>query len=95
MAHVTIRQALEQVAESPALRSDNLLVMPVYEAVARKLYQISGNPSGTFRGQQRAVRAHKIIANRLAGLRMAGTLPVHEEPDEIEFLDLTGGTLES
>lgn len=95
MAHVTIRQALEYVAENPALKSDNLLVMPTWEAVARKLYNISGNPSKSTRGQQRAVRAQKIIANRLAGLRGAGTLPVHEEPDEIEFLDLTSGVLEA
>ena len=95
MPHISIKTALEQVAANPALKSDNLLIMPVYEAVARKLYDISRNPSGTFRGQQRAVRAQKLIANRLAGLRGAGTLPVHEEPDEIEFLDLTGGALEA
>jgi len=86
MKVVTIRQALQQVADYP--------VMVVYELVSRTLYDIANRPDANVRGSMgRANKARKLILDRLVGKRRAGSHPATGEVDQIDFIDLTGGEL--
>jgi hypothetical protein len=94
MKQVTIRQALQQVADYPTMIDDNLLTKPTHELVARSLFELANTPDASVRGSMaRANKARKMILDRLAGKRRAGTNPVSGKAVEIEFLDLTGGEL--
>ena len=95
MAEVSIRDAIRQVAENPEPATDIVLDVPVSELVARTLYDIANDPNTRVRGAlSRSRRAQKIIANRTAGLRKAGTRPATQKVVEVEFVDLTQGVLE-
>jgi hypothetical protein len=92
MKPVSIRQALQHVADYPEPVDDVVLNMPVHECVARALFDIANRPDQSVRGSMsRANKARKMIMDRLAGKRRTGTKPVSGVADEIEFLDLTGG----
>ena len=94
MKKVTIRQALQQVADYPNLVDDDLTQMPVYEMVSRALYDIANRPDANVRGSMaRANKARKMIMDRLVGKRRAGSHPATREVVQVEFYDLTGGEL--
>ena len=93
---VTIRQALQQVADYPVMVDDDLLQKPVYELVARSLYDIANRPDQNIRGSMaRANKARKLLLDRLVGRRRAGSHPATREVVGIDFVDLTGGELDA
>lgn len=92
MKPVTIRQALQHVADYPEPVDDVVLNMPVHECIARALYDIANRPDQSVRGSMsRANKARKMIMDRLGGKRRTGTKPVSGVGEELEFHDLTGG----
>ena len=94
MKVVTIRQALQQVADYPTMVDDDMLNKPVYELVSRTLYDIANRPDANVRGSMgRANKARKLILDRLVGRRRAGSHPATGEVTQIDFIDLTGGEL--
>lgn len=92
MKEVTIRQALQQVADYPQMVDDDLLQKPVYELVARSLYDIANRPDAAIRGSMgRANKARKLILDRLVGRRRPGSHPATRGAVAVDFIDLTGG----
>lgn len=95
MANVTIRQALQQVADYPVQLEEDLTQVPAYELVARALYEIANKPDAGERGSMsRANKARKMIMDRLVGTRRPGSHPATRTQVAINFVDLTGGELE-
>ena len=94
MKPVTIRQALQYVADYPEPLTDEVVNMPVYELIARNLFDIANRPDSSVRGSHtRANKARKMILDRMAGKRRSGTKPVVKKDTDLEMLDLTGGEL--
>lgn len=91
MRSVTVRQALQQVADYPNPVDDEMIRWPVHEHVARTLYAIANDPNVRSRGSMtRANRARKMILNRMVGKRRAGSHPATRTTVAIDFMDLTG-----
>ena len=87
---VTVREALQRVADNPVMLTDDLIQVPAYELVARALFEISNKPDAAVRGSMaRANKARKLILERLVGKRRAGSHPATRNPVEIEMIDLT------
>lgn len=92
MGKVTVRQALQNVADNPVLGTDEIIQVPVHELIARALFEISNRPDSNERGSlTRANKARKMILDRLVGKRRAGSHPATRTHVEVEFFDLTGG----
>ena len=89
--HKTIRQALEYVDRNPEWPPDNeRLDMPIWEMVARNLFEHANTPNVQVIGSVgRAIRAQRIILDRLTGTRRVGTHPAVKSDKKIEFVDLT------
>ncbi len=95
MVTVSIRQALQAVADHPEPATDITLDLKIHELVARALFEIANNPDNRVRGSMaRATRAQKLILNRLVGTRRPGSHPAARRSDDLEFLDLTAGAIE-
>lgn len=94
MAHVTIPQALQYVADHPVPSSDAPIEMPAWELIARALYDIAQHPNPAVRGSMaQATRAQKMLLDRLVGTRRPGSNPAARKNKDIEFVDLTVGVL--
>jgi hypothetical protein len=92
MKHVTIRQALQNVADNPNLQTDELIQVHTHELIARSLYDIANRPDSNVRGSMaRANKARKMILDRLVGKRRAGSHPATRQEIPIEYVDLTKG----
>lgn len=95
MKIVTVRQALQNVANYPEPLDDELIQHPVHELVCRALFEIANNPDSSQRGAMtRANKARKIILDRMVGKRRPGSHPATRGDEAIEFVDLTGGELD-
>jgi len=95
MKSVTVRQALQNVADYPVPLDDEVIQSPVHELVARTLFDIANRPDASVRGSMsRANRARRMILDRMVGKRRAGSHPATRTEVDIEFVDLTGGELE-
>lgn len=95
MAEVSVRAALQHVADHPILDTDVLLDVRVHELLARTVFEVANNPDEKVRGGlSRANRARRMLMDRLVGKRRPGTAPAAKTEDEIEFVDLTAGALE-
>lgn len=95
MRVITIRTALQAVADRPVLDTDELVQVPVHELVCRNLFEIANKPDANTRGSMaRANKARKMILDRLVGKRRAGSHPATRNEVRIDFVDLTGGELE-
>lgn len=95
MVRVSIHKALKDVADNPVPTDDQPINHPVHELVARALFTIANNPSDNVRGSHaRAVRAQKIILNRLVGTRRTGSHPAAQSKVDVEFVDLTQAGIE-
>lgn len=95
MKPVTIREALQRVADNPVMLDDELIQVPVHELVCRGLFEIANRPDASQRGSMaRANKARKMILDRLVGKRRAGSHPATRTEVSIDFVDLTGGVLE-
>lgn len=93
---VTIRQAMQMVADSPEIATDDLISLPAHELVIRTLFEIANNATSNERGAAaRANAARGMIFNRLVGRRRAGSHPATKQRTNIEFKDLTGGSIEA
>jgi len=92
---VSVKQALEFVANHPTPATDVLLDLPAYELVARALFEIANGPDARVRGSlARTTRAQRMILDRLVGRRAAGTHPATKHKgEEIDFVDLTTGAI--
>lgn len=89
--HKTVRQALQYVEDNPEWPAQRL-DMPVWEFVARNLFEIANNPDTRVVGSLgRATRAQRIILDRLTGTRRIGTHPAVRSNKQILFTDLTAG----
>ncbi len=94
MKIVTIRQAMQYVANNPEMRSDDLISLPVHELVVRTLFEIANSPQvSEKRSMAQANHARTMIFNRMVGRRRAGSHPATHQQVEIEFIDLTGGEI--
>jgi hypothetical protein len=94
MKNVTVRQALQYVADYPRMLNDEVIQVPAYELIARTLFDISNKPDANVRGSMtRANRARKMILDRLVGKRRAGSHPATRTPVTVDFVDLTGKEL--
>ena len=90
MKHVTIRQALQNVADRPELGTDEIVQIHTHELVCRSLFEIANRPDASVRGSMaRANKARKLILDRLVGKRRAGSHPATRVQVPIEFVDLT------
>lgn len=91
MRIVTIRQALQYVADHPEMKTDMLLDLPVHELVSRTLFEIANDPKVGHRGSlARANIARSMIFNRLVGRRRTGSHPATRTDVALEFGNLTG-----
>lgn len=91
MKSMTIRQALQHVANYPEPITDEVLQIPAYELISRTLFEIANRPDHRVRGSvTRSNTARKMILDRLGGRRRAGTKPVTNLEVELDFIDLTG-----
>lgn len=94
MGTVSIRQALQYVADHPEPSTDITLDIKTHELVARALFDIANNPDAKVRGSMaRATKAQKLIFDRLVGTRKPGTHPAARETAGLDFVDLTQGVL--
>lgn len=90
-----VRSALQYVADHPEPAVEPI-DMPVWEAIARILFDVANHPDARVRGSMaRATRAQKMISDRLVGTRRAGTHPNEAKKQTIAFRDLTEGAIES
>jgi hypothetical protein len=95
MKTMSVRQALQQVADYPVPLDDVVIDKPVYELVARTLFDIANHPDAAVRGSMtRANKARRMILDRLVGRRRAGSHPATRTPINIEFVDLAGSELD-
>lgn len=88
----SIKQALEYVPKHPDWSGGDRNQSPVWENVARALFDHANNPDSRVAGAvNRAIRAQKIILNRTTGTRRAGTHPAQRANVQLNMVDLTGG----
>ena len=91
--HKTVRQALQAVESSPDWPNDDVQArfdMPVWEMVARNLFDIANRPNpDSVAATNRALRAQKIIMNRLTGTRRMGTNPAVRNQRQVKILDMS------
>ena len=88
--HKSIRQALRYVDRYPEWPEVERLDMPVWELVARNLFDIANHPNVRVRGSvAKATRAQKILLDRLTGTRRQGTNPAVRNAKRLKLLDLT------
>jgi len=91
MKQVSIRQALQYVADNPEMGTDEVLVLPVHELVCRTLFDIANSPMSGKRGaQSRANVARTMIFDRMVGRRHSGSHPAVKKNTYVTFADLTG-----
>ena len=89
--NVTVRQALQYVADHPDLETDNFIELPAHELICRTLFDLAngaqlGNPASL----NKANAARNLIFQRMVGRRKPGTHPVRKQQRKLEFRDLTG-----
>ena len=91
----TVREALQHVADYPTPVDDEVVTTHTGELIARTLFDIANKPDANVRGSMnRANRARKMIMDRLAGKRRAGTAPARANTSEMLLIrDLTGKEL--
>ncbi len=95
MKQVTVRQALQNVADYPRMIDDEIIQVPAHELIARTLFDIANRPDASVRGSMsKANKARRMILNRLVGKRRAGSHPATRNEVEVEFVDLTGKQVE-
>jgi len=96
MKIVTIKQALQHVADNPIPKTDDMLSLPAHELVSRTLFEIANGVQVSERGSlTRANVARNMILTRLVGKRRTGSHPATSHREELEFVDLTGEAIEA
>lgn len=88
----TVREALQHVADYPQPVDDDVIMQHTGELIARTLFDIANKPDANVKGSlPRANKARKMIMDRLAGRRRAGTAPHQKTVVQLQMQDLTGG----
>ncbi len=89
LKHKTVKEALEFVAKHP--EPDRVPIeMPVWELISRHLFEQAHTVGGSAVTMKRTSTAQKIIFDRLAGKRKAGTHPATAKgARKLKVLDLT------
>lgn len=88
----TVREALQYVADYPQPLDDDVIMQHTGELIARTLFDIANKPDANVKGSlPRANKARKMIMDRLAGRRRAGTAPHQKTVVQLQMQDLTGG----
>jgi hypothetical protein len=88
---VTIRQALQNVADNPVIQTDDIIALPVHELVCRTLFEIANGVKTTEpRSLTRANAARTMIFERMVGRRRAGSHPATKKQTSLQFRNLTG-----
>lgn len=91
MRNVSIRQALQYVADHPEPETDEVLILPVHELVARTLFDIANTPMSGKRGAaSKANWAREMIFERMVGKRAPGSHPAVRRKAQVQFVDLLG-----
>lgn len=91
---MTIQKALQLVADHPDPETDVVLDLKVHELVCRALFEVANSPDVKVRGSMsRALRAQRLIMNRMVGARRNGTHPVARKTAKLKFVDLTQSQL--
>lgn len=91
----TVREALAYTSENPVPNTDPIDT-PVWYLVCAELFQIANSPSVKVKGSmRRATAAQRLILNRLVGLRRSGSSPAVSSQQQVQFVDLTAGLLET
>ena len=94
MRKLTVREALQHVADYPQPVDDEVIRMHTGELIARTLYDIANKPDANVRGSMaRANKARRLIMNYLAGRRRVGTAPHVKQTVSLRMNDLTGGEI--
>lgn len=92
--HKTVVEALQYVVDHPRQSREATIECPAWELVARTLVDIANHPDPRVKASQaRAIKAQKMLANRLVGRRRPGTHPAQQSSDSLTFVDLTGGAI--
>lgn len=87
--HKSVRDALLFVEKNPGWPATPRLDMPIWEFVARNLFEISMSGDERVVGSiGRATRASRIIMDRVTGTRRTGTAPAQRADRQITFRDL-------
>ncbi len=89
LKHKNVKEALEYVSRHPV--PDRVPIeMPVWELIARQLFEAAHVVNGNGQQMKRATAAQKIIFDRLAGKRKPGTHPAQSKGKrELKIMDLT------
>lgn len=96
MGSVSVRQALQRVADNPILKETDLTQVPVSDLICRSLFEIANRPDARQRGSlARANKARRMIMDRLVGKRRAGSHPATRTQVKLSFVDLTAGALDA
>ena len=91
MKGVTIRQAMQQVANNPEIDKENLLDVHVHELICRTLFEIANGAQIQQRNSlAKANVARNMIFNRMVGRRRSGSHPATKTQVELTFKPLTG-----
>jgi len=91
MRKLTVREALQHVADYPQPVDDEVIRMHTGELIARTLYDIANKPDANVRGSMaRANKARRLIMNYLAGRRRTGTAPHVKQAVTLRMANLTG-----
>jgi hypothetical protein len=91
MAHVTIQQSLQHVADNPTLPTDDLISVPAHLLISHTLFEIAnGAQLDDNKSLARANTARTMIFQRLVGKRRAGSHPATRKQQSLTFKDLAG-----
>ena len=92
--HKSVRNALLYVAAHPDWSGGRPVDSPIWEHVARALFDLANNPDTRVVGSvAKSVKAQKIILDRTTGTRRAGTHPAQRSKVQVQYKDLTGGAI--
>ena len=86
--HKSVKEALDYVARHP-VPAEQPIQMPVWELVARQLFDAAHIVGGTPKQLKRTSQAQKILLDRMVGRRRPGTHPAQVKADVLKVADFT------
>ena len=89
MKHKSVKEALEYVARHPTPPAIPPLAMPIWELVARQLFEAAGHIGGNKNQMKVTNAASKIILDRVVGRRKTGTHPAVAQKQQVTIADFT------
>lgn len=86
--HKTVREAFNYVSKNPAPARPPI-EMPIWELVARHVFDTAYALGGNRSEQKATVTAQKILLDRLVGKRRTGTHPAVAQERKVTLMDFT------